>query len=168
MAKSEKQSDAGPQVGDKVKDFSILGTGELNFKLSAHRGQSVVLYFYPKDSTPGCTLEGHEFTKLLPQFKKLNAVVYGISRDSLSSHEKFKEKQDYKFDLLSDQDEVACKIFDIVKPKNMYGKMVMGVERSTYIIDEKGKVAAIWRKVKAEGHAAEVLKTLKQLSKDPS
>ncbi len=158
-----KTDTVGPKVGEKVKDFAVAATNGEKFKLSAFQGQKVILYFYPKDSTPGCTIEGHEFTKLLPQFKKLNAVVYGISRDSLKSHEKFKEKECFKFELLSDEDEAICKIFDIIKTKNMYGKMVQGIERSTYVIDEKGKVAALWRKVKAEGHAAEVLEAIKAM-----
>jgi thioredoxin-dependent peroxiredoxin len=152
----------GPQVGDTIPDFVASATSGKKFKLSQHRGKKVVLYFYPKDATPGCTIEGHEFTKLLPEFKKLNTEVYGISRDDMKSHEKFKSKQCFAFELLSDEDEKICDIFDIVQQKNMYGKMVMGIVRSTYVIDEKGKVAHVWRKVKAEGHAQEVLSAVKE------
>lgn len=135
------------------------------FQLSEHKGKKVVLFFYPKDATPGCTLEGHEFSKLLPQFKKLGAVVYGVSRDSMKSHEKFKEKQCYTVDLISDEEEELCAIFDVVKDKNMYGKKVRGIERSTFVLDPSGEVLAEWRKVKAEGHAKEVLEAVKALGK---
>jgi peroxiredoxin Q/BCP len=154
----------GPQIGDAVPDFTVPATSGQQFKLSAHRGKKIVLYFYPKDATPGCTIEGHEFTKLLSEFKKLNTEVYGISRDSIKSHEKFKEKECFEFELLSDENEKICKIFDIIQEKNMYGKIVMGIERSTYLIDENGKIANVWRKVKAEGHAKEVLGAVKAKS----
>jgi len=124
--------------------------------------QKVLLYFYPKDSTPGCTIEGHEFSKLKKEFAKLNIVIFGISRDSITSHEKFKEKQCYAIDLLSDEDEIACDIFDVIKEKNMYGKKVMGIERSTFLIDEKGVLTHEWRKVKAEGHAQSILQEIKK------
>lgn len=149
-------------IKDPVPNFSAPTTGIENFKLSDFKGKKVVLYFYPKDATPGCTIEGHEFTKLKPQFDKLNTAVFGISRDSMKSHEKFKEKECYKVDLISDEDEKICKIFDVIKEKNMYGKKVMGIVRSTFIIDEKGKLMNEWIKVKAEGHAKEVLDWLKQ------
>ena len=125
----------------------------------------MILYFYPKDHTPGCTLEGHEFSKLKKNFEKLNAVIFGVSRDSVQSHEKFKEKQCYSIDLLSDEDETACQIFDVIKEKNMYGKKVFGIERSTFLIDEKGVLLHEWRKVKAEGHAQEVLDYLKLINR---
>lgn len=153
------------EIGKKVPNFKIPQTGDQTFELSAYKGQNVVLYFYPKDSTPGCTLEGHEFSQLTGQFKKINAIVFGISRDSIKSHENFKCKQDYKVDLLSDSDEKVCTIFDVIKEKNMYGKKVMGIERSTFIIGEDQKLLHEWRKVKAEGHADEVLKQLKSLVK---
>jgi peroxiredoxin Q/BCP len=133
------------------------------FSLSEKKGKKIVLYFYPKDSTPGCTTEGIEFNELLPQFKKLNAEVYGVSRDSLKSHDKFICKYDFKFQLLSDEDEALCQIFDVIKEKNMYGKKVMGIERSTFVIDEDQKLVGEFRKIKAEGHAAEMLKFLKTL-----
>jgi peroxiredoxin Q/BCP len=141
----------------KIKDFSVLSSNGEKFKLSDYKGKNIVLYFYPKDATPGCTLEGHEFTKLLPKFKKLNTEVFGVSRDSVKSHQKFIEKECYKFELLSDEDEKLCQQFDVIKEKNMYGKKVMGIERSTFLINSAGELVYEWRKVKAEGHAQEVL-----------
>ena len=152
-----------PQLGDELVDFRVPSTAGPDFQLSAYRGKKIVLYFYPKDSTPGCTIEGHEFTKLLPAFKKAKALVFGVSRDSLKSHDNFKTKQCFAFDLLSDSEEELCQIFDVIKEKNMYGKKVFGIERSTFVIDEKGKLVAEWRKVKAEGHAEEVLKQVRSL-----
>jgi thioredoxin-dependent peroxiredoxin len=143
-----------------VPEFQLQGTNQLTFSPKSYSGKKVVLYFYPKDSTPGCTVEGHEFSKLLERFKKKNAVVFGVSRDSLQSHDKFREKQCYTVELLSDPDEVACRIFGVIKEKNMYGRKVMGIERSTFLIDEKGQLAAEWRGVKAQGHAQEVLSKL--------
>lgn len=150
-------------LGKKVPDFKIASSAGEEFRLSDKKGKKVVLYFYPKDSTPGCTTEGIEFNEMLAQFKKQNAEVYGISRDSLKSHDKFICKYDFKFPLLSDEDETVCKIFDVIKEKNMYGKKVMGIERSTFIIDEDQKLVGEFRKIKAEGHAAEMLKFLKTL-----
>ena len=150
------------EVGQAVPNFRAPRSSGESFELSEHKGKKIVLYFYPKDSTPGCTLEGQEFNKRLAQFKKMNVEIYGVSRDSLKSHEKFIDKCGFKFDLLSDEDEELCKIFDVIKEKNMYGKKVMGIERSTFVIDEKGKLLAEWRKVKAEGHAQEVLESLKK------
>ena len=147
----------------KLKDFSLPSTGGEIFQLSKHKGKNIVLYFYPKDATPGCTIEGHDFTKRVAQFKKLNTVVYGISRDNMKSHEKFKEKECYKVDLLSDEDEKICKLFDVIKEKNMYGKKVMGIERSTFLIDTEGVIRHVWRQVKVDGHAQEVLETVKGL-----
>lgn len=151
------------KIGEKVPEFSIPSTSGSDFSLKNFKGQKILLYFYPKDATPGCTIEGLEFSKLKPQFKKLNVEVFGISRDDLKSHDKFKCNQDFSFDLLSDEDEKACQIFDVIKEKNMYGKKVMGIERSTFLIDEKGKLLLEWRKVKAEGHAKEVLNQIKIL-----
>ncbi len=135
------------------------------FKLSDYAGKKVALYFYPKDATPGCTTEGHEFTKLKEKFSQINVEIFGVSRDSIKSHEKFKEKQCFNFDLLSDEDEKICQLFGVIKEKNMYGKKVMGIERSTFVIDEEGKLIAEWRKVKAEGHAQEVLEKIVGLAK---
>ena len=149
-------------IGKKVSDFSAPSTGG-TFKLSAQKGHPVVLYFYPKDSTPGCTTEGANFRDLHKAFAKLGAVVVGCSRDSLKSHENFKAKMEFPFDLLSDADEALCKQFDVIKMKNMYGKQVRGIVRSTFVIDGAGKLAHEWRGVKVAGHAEEVLDFVKTL-----
>lgn len=143
-----------------VPDVTLPSTGGQEVSLKALAGKKVVLYFYPKDMTPGCTIQGHEFTKLKEAFKSHNAIVYGVSRDSVEMHEKFKSKECYTIDLLSDVDEKLCKSFGVIKDKNMYGKMVRGIERSTFLIDENGNVVKEWRGVKAEGHAQEVLNFL--------
>ncbi len=151
------------EMGKKVPNFKIPSSSGNEFSLTSKKGKKIVLYFYPKDNTPGCTTEGIEFNEMLSQFKKQNAEVYGISRDSLKSHDKFICKYDFKFDLLSDEDEEVCKLFDVIKEKNMYGKKVLGIERSTFVIDEDQKLVGEFRKVKAEGHAAEILKFIKGL-----
>ncbi|MGE5084803.1 MAG: peroxiredoxin [Bacillota bacterium] len=151
------------EIGKKVPAFKIPSSSGEEFSLASRKGKKIVLYFYPKDSTPGCTTESVEFNELLPQFKKQNAEVVGVSRDSLKSHDKFICKYDFKFELLSDETEELCKLFDVIKEKNMYGKKVMGIERSTFVIDEDGKLVGEFRKIKAEGHAAEMLKFVKSL-----
>lgn len=138
-------------------------TGGKTFNVNDYKGKYIVLYFYPKDSTPGCTQEGHDFSKLKKKFETENAVVFGVSRDSLKSHENFKTKQKYTIDLISDFDEKACKVFDVIKEKNMYGKKVMGIERSTFVLNDKGEILKEWRKVKVDGHAEEVLAAVKAL-----
>ena len=139
-----------------VPDFTAPSTaGE--FKLSAHRGHPVVLYFYPKDNTPGCTTESQQFRDLYPEFHALGAEVAGISRDSLKSHAGFRAKFELPFSLISDADEKLCAQFGVMKMKNMYGKQVRGIERSTFVVDAKGALAREWRGVKVPGHAAEVL-----------
>jgi thioredoxin-dependent peroxiredoxin len=138
-------------------DFTLPATGELDFRLSSQRGHPVVLYFYPKDSTPGCTTEAQGFRDLHAEFAQLNCPIFGISRDSLKSHANFAEKQCLPFPLLSDPDEVVCTQFGVMKLKNMYGKQVRGIERSTFLIDRNGVVAREWRGVKVAGHAREVL-----------
>ena len=150
-------------IGKKVPNFKLAATGDQAIQLSDLKGSKVVLYFYPKDSTPGCTTEGLDFQANLTKFKKANTVVLGVSRDSISSHENFRSKQGYKFDLLSDPDEILCKMFDVIQEKNMYGKKVMGIERSTFIIDEQGVLRQEWRKVKVDGHVDEVLEAVKAL-----
>jgi peroxiredoxin Q/BCP len=150
------------ELNKTVPDFTVPSSSG-TFKLSEHKGKKIVLYFYPKDNTPGCTIESIAFSKLLPQFKKLNAEVYGISRDDLKSHGKFIDKCDLKLELLADTDEELCEMFDVIKEKNMYGKKVMGIERSTFILDENLKLVAEYRKVKADGHAEEILKVVKAL-----
>jgi len=147
----------------KVSDFTAAATGGTPFRLSDHKGKAVVLYFYPKDNTPGCTTEGADFRDLHKQFVKAGAVVAGVSRDSLKSHEGFKAKMEFPFELLSDPDEKLCAQFDVIKMKNMYGKKVRGIERSTFLIAPDGKLAREWRKVKVEGHAAEVLAAVQAL-----
>ena len=150
-------------LGKKVSDFSIPATGDTTFRLSEHKGHPVVLYFYPKDNTPGCTTEGEQFRDLYKQFAKLDAVVAGVSRDSIKSHEGFKAKMGFPFPLLSDADEKLCAQFDVIKMKNMYGKKVRGIERSTFLIGPDGKLVREWRKVKVDGHAADVLDAVKVL-----
>lgn len=150
-------------VGKSVPALKAAATGGKNISLKDLRGKAVVLYFYPKDATPGCMLEGHDFTKLHKQFQKAGAEVLGVSRDSMKSHEKFKDKQKYSFDLLSDEDEAVCGTFGVIKMKNMYGKKVRGIERSTFVIDKSGKLVKEWRGVKVPGHAEEVLEFVKSL-----
>ena len=150
-------------IGKKVPDFTLPATGDREIALSDNLGKNVVVYFYPKDSTPGCTTEGHDFRDRIHTFRRRNTVILGISRDSVKSHENFKAKQQFPFDLLSDADEKACKLFDVIKEKNMYGRKVMGIERSTFLIDDKGILRREWRKVKVKGHVDEVLDAIKEL-----
>ncbi len=145
-------------------DFELPATGGNSFKLSSTRGHPVVLYFYPKDSTPGCTTEGQDFRDLYPQFQALGCRVFGISRDSLKSHENFKAKQGFPFELLSDPDEQVCELYGVMKLKNMYGKQVRGIERSTFVIAPDGGIAKAWRGVKVPGHARQVLEFVRGLS----
>jgi len=146
-----------------VSDFSLPSTGGKAFRLSAVPSKLVVLYFYPKDNTPGCTTEGQQFRDFHPQFQKAGCSVYGVSRDSLKSHENFKAKMGFPFDLLSDAEEAACKLYNVIKMKNMYGRKVRGIERSTFAIDDKGVVRREWRGVKVPGHVQEVLEFVKTL-----
>lgn len=146
-----------------VADFKANATGDQQIRLKDLRGKNVVLYFYPKDSTPGCTTEGRDFSALHGKFKRAKTVILGVSRDSIASHEKFKEKQGFTFDLLSDPDERLCKQFDVIHEKSLYGRKFMGVVRSTFLIDVEGKLRQEWRKVKVKGHADEVLEAVKSL-----
>ena len=148
---------AAPTLDRVVADFSLPGTASAPFSLRAQRGQAVVLYFYPRDNTPGCTLEGQDFQRLLPAFKRAGARVFGISRDTLASHHKFCDKFGFGFELLADEDGAVCKQFDVIRMKNMYGRQVRGIERSTFVIDRAGRIAHEWRGVKVPGHAQEVL-----------
>ncbi|MDR3483102.1 MAG: peroxiredoxin [Burkholderiaceae bacterium] len=141
-----------------VPEFSAVMTGDKQFKLSDYRGKKIVLYFYPKDNTPGCTTEGIEFRDLYPQFQQANTEIFGVSRDSLRSHEGFKAKLEMPFQLISDPDETLCLLFDVMKMKNMYGKQSRGVERSTFVIDGAGTLVKEWRGVKVPAHVEEVLK----------
>jgi peroxiredoxin Q/BCP len=146
-----------------VKDFSVPSTGGGEFRLSDQRGKKLVLYFYPKDNTPGCTAEGADFRDRYKDFRKAGAEILGVSRDSLKSHEGFKAKMKFPFELLSDADEALCAQFGVMKMKNMYGKKVRGIERSTFVIDGEGKLAREWRGVKVPGHVEEVLNFVKAL-----
>jgi peroxiredoxin Q/BCP len=150
-------------VGKVVPALKLPATGDQTIDLKTLRGKKVVMYFYPKDSTPGCTTEGQDFAANHTKFTRNNTVILGVSRDSVASHEKFRAKYNFPFDLLSDKDEEACGIFDVIKEKNMYGRKVMGIERSTFLIDEKGKLRGEWRKVKVKGHVDEVLLASKEL-----
>lgn len=150
-------------IGKKIANFKLAATGDKTISAADLKGSKVVIYFYPKDSTPGCTTEGLDFQANLTKFKRANTIVLGVSRDSIASHEKFRDKQGFKFDLISDPDEKLCKMFDVIQEKNMYGKKVMGVVRSTFLIDEKGVLREEWRKVKVAGHVEEVLAAVKAL-----
>lgn len=145
-----------------VPDFEIAATGDQTIKLSDFRGNNILLYFYPKDHTPGCTTEGRDFRDNIDQFDALGTVIFGISRDTVRTHENFKCKQEFPFELLSDNDEQLCNLFDVIKMKNMYGKQVRGIERSTFLIDKKGILIHEWRKVKVKTHVQEVLETLQE------
>ena len=149
-------------VDKKVPDFKAQGTGG-DFRLADHRGRTVVLYFYPKDNTPGCTTEGLEFAAAEPKFRKANAMIVGASRDSVRSHEGFRAKMGFPFELISDTDEALCSLFEVIKMKNMYGKQVRGIERSTFVIDAEGKLRKAWRGVKVPGHVDEVLSFVQSL-----
>ena len=146
-----------------IQDFELPSTGSKTFKLSEHLGKNLVIYFYPKDSTPGCTTQGQQFRDHYDEFKQLDTEIFGISRDSLKSHENFKAKFEFPFDLLSDSEEIACKLFDVIKMKKMYGKEVRGIERSTFVINSKGVLIHEWRGVKVDGHISEVLAFIRTL-----
>jgi peroxiredoxin Q/BCP len=150
-------------LNQSIPDFQLPATSGKTFQLSAYAGKNVIIYFYPKDSTPGCTTQGIQFRDAYAQFQALNTEIFGISRDSLKSHENFKAKFTFPFELLSDAEELACSIFGVIKMKNMYGKQVRGIERSTFVIDQNGKLIKEWRGVKADGHAAEVLSFIQTL-----
>ena len=152
-----------PKLGNKAPLFKGQCTGERSVELSNLKGKKVILYFYPKDNTPGCTTEGQNFRDLYKEFKKQNTLIYGVSRESIKSHENFKQKQSFPFDLISDEDEKICKKYDVIKEKSMYGRKYMGIERSTFLIDQEGKLVCEWRKVKVTGHVEEVLKAVKDL-----
>ena len=151
------------ELGKKVKNFKIAATGNKDISLSDYKGKKLVLYFYPRDSTPGCTTEGQDFRDAKARFTRQNTVILGVSRDSIKSHENFSTKQKFNFDLLSDADEVLCKQFDVIKMKTMYGKKSLGVERSTFLIDEKGVLRQEWSKVKVKEHVEEVLAATKAI-----
>ncbi|MDH5392851.1 MAG: thioredoxin-dependent thiol peroxidase [Gammaproteobacteria bacterium] len=147
-------------LNKKVPAFKQNATGEKVIKLSDYAGKKLLLYFYPKDNTPGCTTEGQNFRDLHEKFQEKNTAVLGVSRDSIKKHENFKAKHDFPFDLLSDEDEALCQLFDVIKLKKLYGKEYLGIERSSFLIDEKGVLRHEWRKVKVKGHAEQVLDTI--------
>ena len=151
-------------IGKAIPDFEALSTGNKTIKLTDYRGRYVVIYFYPKDNTPGCTQEGQGFRDNIEKFTALNAVILGVSRDTVRVHEGFKCKQEFPFDLLSDEDEKLCQLFDVIKMKNMYGKQVRGIERSTFLIDPQGLLIREWRKVKVKNHSEEVLDALTEVT----
>ncbi|HVC37339.1 MAG TPA: peroxiredoxin [Gammaproteobacteria bacterium] len=151
-------------VDKPVPDFELPATGSKTVRLSELKGQNVLLYFYPKDNTTGCSLEAGAFRDRQIKFKRLNTAILGVSRDNLKSHENFRRKYAFKFDLLSDEKETACKLFNVIKMKNMYGRKFRGIERSTFLIDAEGVLRREWRKVVVKGHADEVLKAVKVLS----
>lgn len=154
------------EVGKKVSTFKLPATGEQTISLSSLKGKNIVLYFYPKDNTPGCTQEGQDFRDSITKFKRQNCVILGVSRDTLRTHENFKAKQKFPFELLSDTEEELCNLFDVIKMKNMYGKKHLGIERSTFLLNDKGVLKREWRKVKVTGHADEVLTAVKALNKE--
>ncbi|QDD11561.1 peroxiredoxin [Candidatus Methylopumilus planktonicus] len=149
-------------MNKKVPLFKLPGTSDLQFNLSDYKGRFLVIYFYPKDATPGCTTQGVDFRDAYKKFQALDTEIFGISRDTLKSHENFKAKFTFPFELLSDEEEKACELFGVIKMKNMYGKQVRGIERSTFVIDPDGKLIQAWRGVKVEGHIKEVLQFIKQ------
>ena len=155
---------AKPEIGSKIDNFTRPATGGKDISLDDFKGKNVVLYFYPKDNTPGCTTEGGDFRDHIKAFEKANTVILGVSRDSIRKHENFKAKQSFPFDLLSDEDESLCKQFDVIKLKKLYGKEYLGIDRSTFLIDKEGKLAREWRGVKVKGHVEEVLAAAQELN----
>jgi peroxiredoxin Q/BCP len=151
-------------VGHAVPDFEAGATSGISFKLSSYLGKKVIIYFYPRDNTPGCTQEGKDFRDNIDKFNDFNTVVFGVSRDSVKVHQGFKDKQAFPFELLSDKEEKLCQLFDVIKMKNMYGKQVRGIERSTFLINEEGILINEWRKVKVKVHINEVLQKLQSLA----
>ena len=151
------------QVGKKVRDFKALLDNEETFKLSENKGKNLVFYFYPKDNTPGCTKEGEDFRDNYSVIKKLNTEVIGVSKDSVASHQKFIKKINFPFNLISDENEKVCNLFNVIKEKNMYGRKYMGIERSTFLIDTNGKLIKEWRKVRVKGHVDDVIESIKEI-----
>ena len=151
------------QLDKVVPDFELPSTGDTVFRLSEHKGKNIVIYFYPKDNTPGCTLEGQNFRDNITEFDALNTIIIGVSRDSIRKHENFKAKQEFPFELLSDEEESACGLFDVLHLKKNYGREYMGIVRSTFLIDSDGVLRNEWRKVKVKEHLSEVLDAVKAL-----
>ena len=151
------------KIGSKIKNFEVESTAPSKKKLSDFLDKNLVIYFYPKDMTPGCTTESIEFNENITRFRRSGWDIVGVSRDSIKSHQKFIEKYNFKFPLISDPDEKICKLFDVIKEKSLYGRKYMGVDRSTFLIDKKSKVVAIWNNVKVKGHVDEVLEKVKEI-----
>ncbi len=151
------------KLGEKIPDFSATSTNDTKFTLSRNNGKNIVIYFYPKDNTPGCTKEGEDFRDQFEVFNSSNTVIVGVSRDSVKSHDKFICKYNFPFDLIADEDETVCQLFDVIKEKNMYGRKYMGIERSTFLINTNGTLINEWRKVKVKGHVEEVLDALNNI-----
>ena len=156
---------SAPLINRVVGNFKASATRGKTIELKELRGQNVVIYFYPKDSTPGCALEGQDFRDLHTKFRRQKTVILGVSRDSIASHEKFRAKQNFPFDLISDPDETVCRLFDVIHEKTLYGRKFMGVIRSTFLVDINGKLRREWRSVKVKAHAAEVLDAVKELNR---
>ena len=151
------------KINRKIKKFTTIATNETIVSSSDLLGKNYIIYFYPKDNTPGCTQEGEDFRDSYKDFKKINIEIFGVSRESIKSHEGFKEKFNYPFELISDPDEELCELFDVIKEKSMYGKKYMGIERSTFLVNKEGKLIEEWRKVKVPGHVTEVLDAAKKI-----
>jgi peroxiredoxin Q/BCP len=151
------------KVGEKIPALSVEATSDLTLQLNKLDSNYTVIYFYPKDSTPGCTTEGQNFRDEIESFNNLGVTIFGVSRESLKSHERFKQKQEFPFELISDPDEIMCKAFDVIKLKKLYGKEYLGIERSTFLFDKKGKLIEDWRKVRVKGHVDQVLQFIKDL-----
>lgn len=152
-----------PQLNKKAPSFKLPATGDQTLSLTDFKGKNLIIYFYPKDNTPGCTTEGQNFRDHYKQFQKHNTEILGVSRDSVRTHENFRKKHEFPFDLLSDADEEMCKAYDVIKLKKLYGREYMGIERSTFLIDAQGKLKQEWRKIKVKGHVEEVLEAVKAL-----
>jgi peroxiredoxin Q/BCP len=151
------------ELDQPAPDFSCAATGDQQVVLSELRGKNLVIYFYPKDSTPGCITEGQDFRDLYSKFEAANTKIFGVSRDSLKSHDRFRDKQEFPFDLIADEDEALCKLFDVIHEKNMYGRKVTGIVRSTFVIDANGVLRHALRKIKVKGHVAQVLELVQAL-----
>ncbi len=151
------------EIGKKIPDFSGQASSDIDFKLSNYKGNPLLIYFYPRDNTPGCTQEGKDFRDNYAAFEKKGIQIFGLSRDSVKVHENFKAKHEFPFDLISDKEETICNLFDVIKEKKLYGKVHMGIERSTFLIDKNGVLINEWRKVKVKVHVDEVLQKLTEL-----
>ena len=162
MSTKQKEDDM-VNLNEVIPDFNTKATSDTELNQLSLKGHKTVIYFYPKDNTPGCTTEGQEFRDSIEDFKNTNTVIYGVSRDSMKTHENFKAKQAFPFELISDPEETFCKLFDVIKLKKLYGKEYLGIDRSTFLIDENAVLVKEWRGVKIKGHVEEVLAACKEL-----